>query len=121
MVSVYREAIRTFLPTPAKSHYSFSLRDITRVFQGIVMVPPKRMPDPEKLGRLWAHETYRVFYDRWESPLTCILLLNFLFFAAWWMNGIGIACLSWPWMPASPICAFPWSRRLPIALSRARN
>ncbi|XP_036671579.3 dynein axonemal heavy chain 3 isoform X3 [Drosophila suzukii] len=64
MVSVYREAIRSFLPTPAKSHYSFSLRDITRVFQGIVMVPPKRMPDPEKLGRLWAHETYRVFYDR---------------------------------------------------------
>ncbi|XP_033238860.1 dynein heavy chain 3, axonemal [Drosophila pseudoobscura] len=64
MVSVYREAIRTLLPTPAKSHYSFSLRDITRVFQGIVMVPAKRMPDPEKLGRLWAHETYRVFYDR---------------------------------------------------------
>ncbi|ALC43064.1 CG17150 [Drosophila busckii] len=64
MVSVYREAIRIFLPTPAKSHYSFSLRDITRVFQGIVLVPPKRMPDQEKLGRLWAHETYRVFYDR---------------------------------------------------------
>ncbi|XP_062127566.1 dynein axonemal heavy chain 3 [Drosophila sulfurigaster albostrigata] len=64
MVSVYREAMRIFLPTPAKSHYTFSLRDITRVFQGIVMVPPKRMPDPEKLGRLWAHETYRVFYDR---------------------------------------------------------
>ncbi|XP_030372078.1 dynein heavy chain 3, axonemal [Scaptodrosophila lebanonensis] len=64
MVSVYREAIRTFLPTPAKSHYTFSLRDITRVFQGIVMVPSKRMQDPEKLGRLWAHETYRVFYDR---------------------------------------------------------
>jgi len=70
MVSVYREAIRSFLPTPAKSHYSFSLRDITRVFQGIVMVPPKRMPDPEKLGRLWAHETYRVFYDRWVNVLT---------------------------------------------------
>lgn len=65
MVNVYREAMRVFLPTPAKSHYTFSLRDITRVFQGIVMVPAKRMPDPEKLGRLWAHETYRVFYDRY--------------------------------------------------------
>ncbi|XP_059216601.1 dynein axonemal heavy chain 3 isoform X2 [Stomoxys calcitrans] len=64
MVSVYRSAMRIFLPTPAKSHYTFSLRDITRVFQGVVLVPAKRLPDPEKLGRLWAHETYRVFYDR---------------------------------------------------------
>ncbi|EDV95581.1 GH15699 [Drosophila grimshawi] len=69
MVSVYRESMRIFLPTPAKSHYTFSLRDITRVFQGIVMVPAKRMPDPEKLGRLWAHETYRVFYDRLVDQL----------------------------------------------------
>ncbi|XP_037881601.1 dynein heavy chain 3, axonemal [Glossina fuscipes] len=64
MVSVYRSSMSVFLPTPAKSHYTFSLRDITRVFQGIVMVPPKRLNDPEKLGRLWAHEIYRVFYDR---------------------------------------------------------
>uniref|UniRef100_A0A1B0B0B8 Dynein heavy chain 3, axonemal n=1 Tax=Glossina palpalis gambiensis TaxID=67801 RepID=A0A1B0B0B8_9MUSC len=50
MVSVYRSSMSVFLPTPAKSHYTFSLRDITRVFQGIVMVPPKRLNDPEKLG-----------------------------------------------------------------------
>lgn len=64
MVNVYRQALRVFLPTPAKSHYTFSLRDITRVFQGIVLVPAKRLQEVEKLGRLWAHETYRVFYDR---------------------------------------------------------
>ncbi|XP_062562978.1 dynein axonemal heavy chain 3 isoform X3 [Armigeres subalbatus] len=64
VVSVYRGAIANFLPTPAKSHYLFSLRDVTRIYQGIVMVPAKRLPDPEKLVRLWAHETYRVFYDR---------------------------------------------------------
>ncbi|XP_055637886.1 dynein axonemal heavy chain 3 isoform X3 [Toxorhynchites rutilus septentrionalis] len=64
VISVYRGAIANFLPTPAKSHYLFSLRDVTRVYQGIVLVPAKRLPDPEKLVRLWAHETYRVFYDR---------------------------------------------------------
>ncbi|KAI9588143.1 hypothetical protein GQX74_003989 [Glossina fuscipes] len=64
MVSVYRSSMSVFLPTPAKSHYTFSLRDITRVFQGIVMVPPKRLNDPEKLGRLWAHEIYRVLKSR---------------------------------------------------------
>lgn len=61
---IYRGAISKLLPTPAKSHYQFSLRDITRVVQGIVLVPAKRLEDPEKLARLWAHETYRVFYDR---------------------------------------------------------
>lgn len=64
MADVYSSAMRVFLPTPAKSHYTFSLRDITRVFQGIVMVPAKRLLDPEKLGRLWTHEICRVFYDR---------------------------------------------------------
>lgn len=69
MVSVYDTAIKVLLPTPAKSHYSFSLRDITRVFQGIAMVPPKHLQDPEKVGRLWAHEICRVFYDRFVPNL----------------------------------------------------
>lgn len=72
MVSVYRQAILVFLPTPTKSHYTFSLRDVTRVFQGIVLMPPKRLTEPEKLARLWAHETYRVFYDR----LVIVVLLR---------------------------------------------
>lgn len=64
MCEIYRHAITLFLPTPEKSHYTFSLRDVTRVVQGIVMVPPKKLTDLEKLIRLWVHETYRVFYDR---------------------------------------------------------
>lgn len=64
LCDIYSNAIKRFLPTPEKSHYTFSLRDVTRVVQGLVMVPPKRLGEPEKLIRLWAHETYRVFYDR---------------------------------------------------------
>ena len=64
IIEVYNGAIRCYLPTPAKSHYTFSLRDVTRVYQGIVMVPPKKMSDPDKLVRLYTHEIYRVFYDR---------------------------------------------------------
>jgi dynein heavy chain len=64
IIDVYKGAIQIYFPTPAKSHYSFSLRDITRVYQGIVMVPAKKLSDPEKLARLWTHEIYRVFYDR---------------------------------------------------------
>lgn len=64
IIDVYNHAIEMFLPTPTKSHYTFSLRDVTRVYQGILMVPPKKLTDDEKLTRLWTHETYRVFYDR---------------------------------------------------------
>lgn len=64
IIEVYKGAIQCYLPTPAKSHYTFSLRDVTRVYQGIVMVPPKKLTDAEKLVRLYIHEVYRVFYDR---------------------------------------------------------
>lgn len=63
-IAVYKGAMKSYLPTPAKSHYTFSLRDVTRVYQGIVMVPPKKLSEPDKLVRLWTHEIYRVFYDR---------------------------------------------------------
>lgn len=64
LVEIYKEAVEYYLPTPAKSHYAFSLRDVTRVFQGIVLVPAKKLDTVEKLARLWCHETYRVFHDR---------------------------------------------------------
>ncbi|XP_050512273.1 dynein axonemal heavy chain 3 isoform X2 [Diabrotica virgifera virgifera] len=61
---VYKEAIQQFLPTPAKSHYTFSLRDFSRVILGLLLTPPQRMDDPDKFIRLWIHETYRVYHDR---------------------------------------------------------
>lgn len=63
-LEVFRKAMETFLPTPTKSHYTFSLRDFTRVIRGVVMVPPSKLKDSDKLTRLWIHESYRVFYDR---------------------------------------------------------
>ncbi|XP_048509500.1 dynein axonemal heavy chain 3 isoform X1 [Athalia rosae] len=63
-MDLYQSVIENFLPTPVKSHYTFSLRDFSRVIKGIVLVPPSRMKDPDKLMRLWVHEVYRVFYDR---------------------------------------------------------
>lgn len=63
-MEVYKAAIETFLPTPAKSHYTFSLRDFARVIGGLLMVPTSLVKDADKLIRLWLHETYRVFNDR---------------------------------------------------------
>lgn len=63
-MEVYKEAMLTFLPTPTKSHYTFSLRDFSRVIRGTMLVPPAKMKDPDKFIRLWIHESFRVFNDR---------------------------------------------------------
>lgn len=63
-MEVYQQAVVKFLPIPAKSHYTFNLRDFARVMYGIVLVPPQKIPEPENLFRLWVHETLRVFSDR---------------------------------------------------------
>jgi dynein heavy chain len=52
------------LPTPAKSHYTFNLRDLSKVFQGILSLREQQCADTVTYSRLWAHECMRVFQDR---------------------------------------------------------
>jgi dynein heavy chain len=63
-VELYRRVEAELLPTPAKSHYTFNLRDLSKVFQGMLMVGTPELPDRDALLRLWVHEEQRVFRDR---------------------------------------------------------
>ncbi|XP_039313454.1 dynein heavy chain 1, axonemal [Solenopsis invicta] len=57
--------IRTkMLPIPNKSHYIFNLRDLSKVFQGILIADARKILVREKLLLLWYHENIRVFSDR---------------------------------------------------------
>ena len=51
-------------PTPSKVHYLFNLRDISRVYGGVILADRKMVSQPLHLLRLWVHECMRVFGDR---------------------------------------------------------
>ena len=51
-------------PTPSKPHYTFNLRDISKIFQGVVSADRKLCATKLDLARIWFHENQRVFSDR---------------------------------------------------------
>lgn len=61
---VYNSVADTLKPTPSKSHYTFNLRDISKIFQGVCSSSQKHTQEPIDLIRLWVHENQRVFGDR---------------------------------------------------------
>ncbi|KAM3182244.1 hypothetical protein ACTXT7_012779 [Hymenolepis weldensis] len=63
-VETYFEIKNRLLPTPTKFYYTFNLRDISRVFQGMCQVIPTKYKEPKKILRLWRHEILRSFFDR---------------------------------------------------------
>jgi dynein heavy chain len=63
-ISIYNTIAAELLPTPIKSHYTFNLRDLSKVFQGVLQGSPDLIKDKEGIIRLWSHECMRVFYDR---------------------------------------------------------
>ncbi|CAE7219408.1 DNAH6 [Symbiodinium sp. KB8] len=63
-VDCYNAIRKEMKPTPAKSHYTFNLRDLSKVFQGMLMVDQEHLSDADALYRLWVHEEQRVFRDR---------------------------------------------------------
>ena len=77
-MDVYESALQTLLPTPAKSHYLFNLRDFGRVVMGMCMANCVAMTEPQQFVRLWCHEVMRVFYDRLTDDKDRLWLIQIL-------------------------------------------
>jgi dynein axonemal heavy chain len=66
-IEVYQTISRELLPTPSKSHYTFNLRDLSKVCQGILSASSRMVTEVPTFQRLWIHENRRVFQDRLVS------------------------------------------------------
>uniref|UniRef100_A0A671UPK5 Dynein axonemal heavy chain 11 n=1 Tax=Sparus aurata TaxID=8175 RepID=A0A671UPK5_SPAAU len=63
-VTLHHKMIHSFLPTAIKFHYTFNLRDLSNIFQGILFAGPESVKDSTDLALLWLHESCRVYSDR---------------------------------------------------------
>ena len=64
-ITLWNKAKSSFLPTPSKFHYVFGMRDLGRVFQGLLRTPAESYAVSDKaVFQLWRHEIDRVFADK---------------------------------------------------------
>lgn len=66
-LSLFKNISEQFLPTPAKSHYVFNMRDMSKVIQGLYQVNRFYIDNKVSIYRVWVHESLRVYYDRLVS------------------------------------------------------
>ena len=84
-IQIYLGIQQNLLPTPSKSHYTYNLRDLSQVFQGILMITSASINEEKQIINLWLHELARVFRDRlindndrsWFNELCKDLLLQY--------------------------------------------
>ncbi|XP_068632350.1 dynein axonemal heavy chain 2 [Battus philenor] len=63
-MDLFNNIVAKLLPTPSKMHYLFNLRDISKIFQGLLRSNKDYQNTKPRFLRLWIHECFRVFGDR---------------------------------------------------------
>jgi len=66
-LDILEQCVSNLHPIPAKSHYVFGLKNITRVLKGILLINPQLIQTDSQFIRLWFHEMLREFHDRLNS------------------------------------------------------
>lgn len=72
------------MPTPAKFHYVFNLRELSRIWQGMTSALPSVLTSKAILLDLWRHECCRVIADRYSHAYFFELVTYFNFVYSDW-------------------------------------
>uniref|UniRef100_A0A1I8J7J3 AAA domain-containing protein n=2 Tax=Macrostomum lignano TaxID=282301 RepID=A0A1I8J7J3_9PLAT len=67
-INLYYRLRAALKPTPAKLHYTYNLRDLTKVVEGFYMASEKVVTSREACIDLFVHESTRVLHDRLCTP-----------------------------------------------------
>ena len=63
-LELYNRIVVQLPPTPAKFHYIFNLRDLSRIYEGLCLATQDHFTKAVDLVRLWRNESMRIFFDR---------------------------------------------------------
>lgn len=63
-LEIYSYIIEKLPPTPSRFHYIFNLRDLARVYEGLLRTTPDRCETAAGFVRAWRNEVMRIFHDR---------------------------------------------------------
>lgn len=56
--------VSSFRKTAINFHYEFNIRHLSNVFEGLLLAQPTYFQEPEKIVKLWIHESERSYCDR---------------------------------------------------------
>ena len=63
-MQLYQHVVSVLPPTPAKFHYIFNLRDLSKIYEGLSQATPDKIQTAGQFVRMWRNECLRVFHDR---------------------------------------------------------
>lgn len=75
-ITLFKVIVIELPPTPSKFHYIFNLKDLSRIFAGLLLVHPNFFTETKELVRVWRNEFCRVICDRLINEIVSIVAIN---------------------------------------------
>uniref|UniRef100_A0A6E8V0M9 Dynein heavy chain 10, axonemal n=1 Tax=Anopheles coluzzii TaxID=1518534 RepID=A0A6E8V0M9_ANOCL len=63
-LALFKTLVTKLPPTPSKFHYIFNMKDLSRIFAGLLQIHPSFFKETRHLVRVWRNEFARVICDR---------------------------------------------------------